>query len=718
MREKNEKKEKAKNKRGVFRAWAAISLTAICLAGGISGPLGPSGPSSQSQGSSYPARWGTEKVYAAETVPTVTTDGTIVWATDTGSSQDTSATVSASTASSIILSATTSADGYVPDSVIQNGNMLIGYEKGAEWEAAWSSNDEEVQRYRALFLSLQDALDRWNGQPQIVVDVLQAGIHGDDMAFLYPLFMNTHPQYFFVREWEHKLLGSTVSEVIISCDTSYTPLDVDTFQDEAGKLIGQIPDGSSDEEKLLYIHDRIVRDTIPAEDGDSAYDALIVHKATSNGYALLFRYFLDVLGIDSRLITCNATKTAWNQVLLPGGSAYVDCWSDDQDATIPGTCDHSSFLKSLDVFPLDGKEASAWANEYGNMSVASTNRAYDDKWWSTASAPIAVFDGQYAYIDKDTATVYLVAPGGGTPEKLMAIPGSWHAPMGTEPLIDGCYGSLATCQGYLLVSGPETVYIAEPDSHEVRELYHLTAGNGSVSGERTLGCIYSIWTAGKMLYYDIKNSPVSDTDYIMSQGIEALLAISEAEETIATTGASVSSYEASITINGTEYPIAFHWQKRIGYQGVENIPESDINGMVPEVGSSLADGRIVIKSIRYKNNTKAHPAGKKKRPQIVIRFRSIDIDPATRAATKAAVKSLNREFKKTGYFNIDPVELGAGDVRIETRQGNKGLSINSIYVYALDRYLGKKDYRLFERTKDSVTIQFKRNYSGTIQVSA
>lgn len=102
-----------------------------------------------------------------------------------------------------------------------------------------------------------------------------------------------------------------------------------------------IPEGASEFERELACHDAITRGcdyryTGDDPDENTAYGALVRGKAACEGYARALLLLLDQQGIDSVVVTGNATnsagdtsKHAWNKVRVDGDWYHVDItWND------------------------------------------------------------------------------------------------------------------------------------------------------------------------------------------------------------------------------------------------------------------------------------------------------------------------------------------------------------------------------------------------------
>lgn len=121
------------------------------------------------------------------------------------------------------------------------------------------------------------------------------------------------------------------------------------LSDAAINVAQSVPEGSSDYEIVLFVHDYLVENTVYDHDGADAgerslchtsYGCLVEGKAVCEGYAAAFTYIMRILGIESGV--CTGSNHAWNYVNLDGDYYWLDATWDDSDDDLP--VDHTYFL--------------------------------------------------------------------------------------------------------------------------------------------------------------------------------------------------------------------------------------------------------------------------------------------------------------------------------------------------------------------------------------
>ena len=124
----------------------------------------------------------------------------------------------------------------------------------------------------------------------------------------------------------------------------------------AENIIAQIPAGSSDADKALFVHDYLVSHTVYDLDellspevgtGSTVYGALVEHEAVCAGYSSAFMYLMQLMDIPCRYYAGEglqdsteqlpfpedvSNRHSWNCVWLDGEPYWVDVtWDDPLD---------------------------------------------------------------------------------------------------------------------------------------------------------------------------------------------------------------------------------------------------------------------------------------------------------------------------------------------------------------------------------------------------
>lgn len=111
---------------------------------------------------------------------------------------------------------------------------------------------------------------------------------------------------------------------------------------KAESIVSGISGGSSDYDKLLYIHDYIVKNTVYSHDmvdssvnglWGTAYGCIVQGDAICQGYAEAFAYLMKLLDIECGMVSGTAGDAGhiWNYVNLDGEYYWIDVTWDDPD---------------------------------------------------------------------------------------------------------------------------------------------------------------------------------------------------------------------------------------------------------------------------------------------------------------------------------------------------------------------------------------------------
>ena len=176
------------------------------------------------------------------------------------------------------------------------------------------------------------------------VPVVEVNI--DNLLVIIESILNDHPELFWLgNSFSYKYNNhNIVKQITISFNG--TQNDKDSFYKIADQIIKEARTYSTDYEKELFVHDKLIRmisyDS-NAVNNQSAYSALVTGKTVCAGYARAFQYIMMQLGIPTYYVTGTADgeEHAWNIVKLNDGYYNVDVTWDDE---LHGT--HTLFNKT------------------------------------------------------------------------------------------------------------------------------------------------------------------------------------------------------------------------------------------------------------------------------------------------------------------------------------------------------------------------------------
>ena len=208
-------------------------------------------------------------------------------------------------------------------------------------------------------------------------------IQVDDVKDIYYAVMYDHPELFWLNsKYSYDYYHDT--NEVIKITMSYTmpveniPSNRVLFDTEINKIIDVAKTYELDYEKEKYVHDSLVNLITYDEtykDDQSAFNAMINHRAVCAGYAKAFQIIMTKLGVPTYYITGEANGDhAWNLILLDDGYYNVDLtWDDQEDRIIYKyynvseemiTKDHSRKELSIRIVKAEG---SKYINKYSTL---------------------------------------------------------------------------------------------------------------------------------------------------------------------------------------------------------------------------------------------------------------------------------------------------------------------------------------------------------------
>lgn len=216
-----------------------------------------------------------------------------------------------------------------PEPVYTYTSLLDNY------RAKWGYNQLN-SRQQKIYERLYAAADSNSGAE---VNVRDLGVHTSDVERAYWAFDYDNPQFLELGSgFQMKVPANdrtSVVSVLILFGRSSADVSNSLFQSFADDIISQASGLPTDYEKLLYIHDRIVDNTVYTNNGALyEYEAdgpLIYGKAVCEGYAKAFMYLAQSLGFECVCVigTANGEQHMWNLVKLYGMWYNVDVTWDD-----------------------------------------------------------------------------------------------------------------------------------------------------------------------------------------------------------------------------------------------------------------------------------------------------------------------------------------------------------------------------------------------------
>ena len=236
-------------------------------------------------------------------------------------------------------------------------------------------------------------------------------------------------------------------------------------------------------QKALLVHDRLAEwceydyekqqnKTLPKE-SYTAYGIMWLRTGVCQGYAEVYAYLLDRLGIKNRFAQSTALNHIWNIVTISGKEYYVDVTWDDPNWDRYGQVTHDNFLVSYNRLYKgnDNGQAAHKASDYTKIPQVST---YDDAFWTESHAAFQLINGyELYYLDnvQETAnydyTATLCKWTGSSRYELCNIVTDVRWTDSREWVWRGNYSYLASRENKLYFNTAKKIWCYEPSSRSV-----------------------------------------------------------------------------------------------------------------------------------------------------------------------------------------------------------------------------------------------------------
>ncbi len=349
-------------------------------------------------------------------------------------------------------------------------------------ENVWyDSETTEVILTRAdTFVDIYDVINAAIAAHEESVDVSGMGITTDTVEdFLYDVYNRCPYQYlfdFFSYSYRPSQETPGLYEV-----TSLIPHYVTTSDEAAAKLaevnavvdsiVSWIPEGASDEEKLICVHDWLVVNS--AYDRTytyhDAYTILTQGTGVCDAYSYAMMTVCNRLGIPCVRMTSSSMNHAWNIVKIDGEWYHIDATWDDPTADRLGRVRHSHFLVS--------DEKIKTLNHSGFEEGLCTSDRFDDAYWKNTNSQVVFLNGDLYYIETVSDSSLYGFSGAifraGESAPVHTFTAAW-GPADMSYFWTQAYSGLAVHEGKLVYNTPTQLVSLNTATGETETLYEYT----------------------------------------------------------------------------------------------------------------------------------------------------------------------------------------------------------------------------------------------------
>ena len=314
---------------------------------------------------------------------------------------------------------------------------------------------------------------------ETLIDISDYDIDAEKLSGIMKSILNEFPELFhytgtyaFSRDINGKV---TEVEPRYSLSLSEYKERLAAVDAEVSALTEIIPDGASDFEKALLMHDAIAA----KYEYDLDYTVRDIYnfvkwgKGVCQGYAYFYAYVLRSVGIDCDFVISEEMNHMWNIVKVGGEWYNVDVTYDDPVGSndIPsfyGKADHLYFMRSDENFLY---------HKGGVKLYECTSQKYDKYKYSDGSSPygtwgssaIVPFRGKY-YVYADGG-LFTYNPANDKLTSVLPREAIWRPWYDDVSYYNGTYSGLSLYNGSLIFNDAKHVYAYNPIACTISELY-------------------------------------------------------------------------------------------------------------------------------------------------------------------------------------------------------------------------------------------------------
>lgn len=334
------------------------------------------------------------------------------------------------------------------------------------------------------------------------IEISQYGIPSDDtgrarLKRLVNGALNEHPDLYFVgMRYSYSSSGESIVSVSFTYNTAY---DDTLFDSEVNRVLALTNGCVSDLEKAIVLHDYLAvnceydydnlrANTLPA-DSYSAYGVLVNRIAVCQGYALAYKYLLNLSGIECHMVTSDAMEHAWNLIKLDGEYYQVDVTWDDPVRDIVGRVSHTFMFCSDETFQDTVHDHHDWVVTRGAdvVDYRATDTRYDVSFWTDCTSPLVLNGSDCYYISSD----------GGLGGKPALMKTEWNAITADGTALQtidrwtgwqssgywsGAYSGLYRIGDRLYYNDKANIYTVAMDGSDKRTAFRADTTNGYIYG--------------------------------------------------------------------------------------------------------------------------------------------------------------------------------------------------------------------------------------------
>lgn len=324
------------------------------------------------------------------------------------------------------------------------------------------------------------------------VDISKYNVTYDEFEDIYTTVLMNEPELYYVNVVQASLRYRSDEHIlgfkpIYNC--AYGELEsrdkkIKKFSNSVMKGIGK---NWSDEEKVLYVHDRLAAhityyDGDETEFGRNIYDAFAKSSSVCVGYALGFQYFMDKLDIPCINVTTD--DHIWNMVEIDGQWYHVDVTWDDSVEITKNTFMHQMILQSDESMAREELD-----HDLSKNAETADDSFFENAFWTESNTRISYLGGYWYYTNKEGLNRYSF--NSGESKLIYTISGIWHAGEDMDWKIP--FSQTAVYGKSVYFNSPTVIYRYDTAKNKIYKVYAPKLGKNEQ--------IYDIYISdGKLVY--------------------------------------------------------------------------------------------------------------------------------------------------------------------------------------------------------------------------
>ncbi|MBE6581303.1 MAG: hypothetical protein E7650_06800 [Ruminococcaceae bacterium] len=245
-----------------------------------------------------------------------------------------------------------------------------------------NSNFVPYQPSAPVDVNLRQALYDGLAAHQTMIDLSALSPSKEEVSATMAAIIYSSPELFYLQSgYSLSTTESGVQSVspTYTCSAAEAAEQRATYEAALAQIVAGAPATGSDFDKLLYLHDYFVENytydyTYTIRD---AYTFFTQKTGVCQAYMLALIAAARELGIESKPVTSDVMKHAWNLVLLDGSWYHVDLTWDDS-ASLPTATSYTYFLQSdAGLVATDSTRKEADRHRDWSAEEQATSTKYD-----------------------------------------------------------------------------------------------------------------------------------------------------------------------------------------------------------------------------------------------------------------------------------------------------------------------------------------------------